>query len=423
MKKESFFRILENLLVIGLLSFFYIKDLATVQFHIDESHWIGTSYMFEAYFKGEFWSDAWRDNQHTVTNPPVPRYVIGVSRFMAGYRIPDLNRAWNYKRNVNFNKRMGAMPSENLLWWSRLPMAILAVFSIWMGFLFIKKMGGRTAAYIWLVIGIASPFFLLQTRRAMAEAPILFFVMLAAFLCYRALKNLDDEAGEAYWKVYVYLMLSGLCIGLAAEAKMNGLSVLAGVVVATALVIWKKREALGKKIRAVAFLSVLVAFATAVSFFGSYPYLWPDLLGRSVHVFQNRIEEMKYQSNNHASDAIETLDERLTIIPMRIFNDYALFNFNGAFLLNGILTIMGIAISLAQIRIWFKTGKDGIAAVTILAVAATASIPSFFTLIDWDRYYLFPVFFSSMAIAIGLGWLLQRVYTLILRVRTVHPTS
>lgn len=187
---------------------------------------------------------------------------------------------------------------------------------------------------------------------------------------------------------------------------MNGLSVLAGIIASIALVLWKKRSVLGQKFVLLVGLGALVTISAAVAFLGSYPYLWPNLLERSVHVFQNRIDEMKYQSSAHSADAIETLDQRLTIIPLRIFNDYAIFNFTGAFALNGILTGLGLAIALAQIRNWVKVGT---AATSLLAIAVTASVPSFFTLLDWDRYYLFPVFFSSMAIAIGLGWLAQKI--------------
>lgn len=410
-KKQSIFHIIETLAILGLLAFFYVKDLASVPFHIDESHWIGTSYMFEAYFKGEFWSDAWRDNQHTVTNPPVPRYLIGISRFIGGYRIPDLNRPWDYTRSVGFNERAGAVPSDQLLWWSRLPMAILAVLSIWIGFLLIQKIGGRIPAYIWIIFGIASPYLLLQTRRAMAESAILFFVMLGAFLCFLALKKLDEETGSVHWKVYLYLTLCGLCLGLAAEAKINGLAALAGVLLSILIVVWKKQATLSSKIRRVFLLSVLVSTVTLVAFVGSYPYLWPNPLGRSVRVFQNRLDEMKYQTTQHTPDALNTISQKLTVIPMRIFNDYAILNFNGAIVLNIILTILGLGILLKNLGDWFKTGtKNGPAVITLFAVAVAASFPSLFTLLDWDRYYLFPVFFSSMAIAIGMGWLLQKLY-------------
>lgn len=410
MKQKTSLKIIEAALVIGLLAFFYCKDLASVTFHIDESHWIGSSYMFEAYFKGEFWSDAWRENQHTVTNPPVPRYFIGISRFLAGYRIPDLNRAWEYTRNRNFNLRMGAMPSDGLLWWSRLPMAVLAVLSIWIGFLFIKLSNGRLAAYIWIGFCIASSYLLLQTRRAMAEAPILFCVMLAAWLCYLALKNIEDQPTGIPRRTWIYFALSGICIGLAGESKMNGLSAALGVVLASAPILWTRREAPVSKIRYGLLGAALVALTTTVAFLGSYPYLWPDLLGRTIHVFQNRVDEMKYQASMHAPDAIYTIEQRMAIIPTRIFDDYASFHFPGALYLNLGLTVLGTIIVLIHIRSKLKDGEPVSAPLTLLAFGLTAAVPTLFTLLDWDRYYLFPVFFSSMAIAIAIAWLLKKLY-------------
>lgn len=422
MTQKKSFKLIETLLVIGLLAFFYCKDLSSVAFHIDESHWVGTSYMFEAYFKGEFWSEAWRENQHTVTNPPVPRYIIGASRFLVGYRIPDLNRAWEYSRNANFNVRRGAMPSDGLLWWSRLPMALLAVVSFWLGFLFIKTISGRPAAYIWVGFGIASSFFLLQLRRAMAEAPILFFVMLAAWLCYLALRNIETHPEGVPRRTWVYLALSGVCIGLAGESKMNGLSVGVGVILATAIVLWKQREPLSNKLRQGALAGMLVALTAALTFLGTYPYLWPNPLGLTAHVYQNRIAEMTFQSERPGQYPIRNLQERVTILPARIFDDYAVFHFPGAMLLNLGLTLLGVGLLLWGISTSFKRDEPVSAAVTLLSFALTATIPTLFTLLDWDRYYLFSVFFSSLMIAIAIGWILQKLYNQVLGLRSKTQT-
>jgi len=411
MKKETILKIVEIIAIIGLLGASYFRNIQSVEFHKDESHWIATSYMFEAYFRGEFWSDAWRDSQPTVTNPPVPRYIIGIGRFIGGYRIPDLNRRWDYEHNRNFNVRKGAMPSDGLLWWSRLPMAILAVLSILIGFFLIKEIAGRIAAYIWVTLGAVSSFFLLQTRRAMAESPILFFVMLATFFCYRALKNLQQEANGVRWKAYLYMGLSGLCLGLAGESKMNGLSVVAGVILSIAIVLWKERETVGRKIRRILSLSALITIVTVIVFWGIYPYLWPDLAGRTIKIFTNRVEEMRYQNINDAPDAINTMEQRLTIFPMRIFEYYAVFDFKGALALNLILTTVGIVIVAKKARDWWLKGRNGnLAAIVLLASAVTASAPTFFTMLDWDRYYLFPVFFSTIFIAVALGWIGRKLF-------------
>ena len=409
MKKTTFFKSLELLVVVGLLGVFYLTNLQAVEFHIDESHWIGTSYMFEAYIKGQFWSDAWQESQPTLTNPPVPRYVIGLSRLIGGYHIPDLNRRWDYEHNTNYNLRRGAMPSEGLLWWSRLPMAILAVCSLAIGFFLLKKVAGRPAAYLWVLFGLASPYLLLQTRRAMAESPILFFVMLAALTCYLALETLRKSPEKVPWTTYLWLGLCGICIGLAGESKMNGLSMLLGVIAClVGFIFWRQNGTTTDKVLRTLRLSAFICAVTIIVFLGSYPYLWPNLLGRTIRFGQNRVDEMRYQSDHHPADAINTLEQRLTIIPARIFQDYAVIRFEGAWALNLALTLLGAGLTLAKARDWLKGSRDGPASALLLATALTASAPAFLTLLDWDRYYLFPVFFSTAFIVIALGWLGER---------------
>lgn len=54
-------------------------------------------------------------------------------------------------------------------------------------------------------------------------------------------------------------------------------------------------------------------------------------------------------------------------------------------------------------RLWLA-GKGGSAAsVVILAVAAVTALPPLFTPLDWDRYYMYPVVFTSLCIAIAVG--------------------
>jgi hypothetical protein len=269
-----------------------------------------------------------------------------------------------------------------------------------------------------VLFGLASSFLLLQTRRAMAEASILFFVMLAALLCWRALKNIKNQPTGIPWRAYIYIALSGACIGLAGEAKINGLSVALGIIAATALLIWRQRISLRSKLQRGLTLGLLITLTTTGSFIGAYPYLWPNPLGQTIHVFENRLDEMEYQaSQQHGSVAINTLEQRLTIIPARIFDDYAIFHFPGALFLNLVLTLLGVGILLEQLWRGLKNDDDVSAVATLLAVAATASVPSFFTLLDWDRYYLFPIFFSSMMIAISLGWLLQKLYGQLIQIK------
>ena len=411
MSKETRWNIIETIIILVVISFGYLRNLEQVKFHIDESFWIATSYMFEAYVKGEFWSDAWAESYQTVTNSPMPRYLIGISRFIGGYRVPDLNRPWNYERGVNFNERVGAMPSDDLLWWSRLPMAILAVVSIWMGFWFVKKIAGRPAGYLWVIFSVASPFLLLQTRRAMGESSILFFVILAAIFCYLAVEQLVTEEFIG-WKVWLYLGLSAICTGLAGESKLNGLSMLGAIVFSIAVALGRRAD-LNRLAKLLQFikLSAFIIILTIVTFWGTYPYLWPDLWGRTVHIFQNRAKEMSEQTISHPVDHIASLEQRLTIMPARILEDYSPFPFRGARYLNFFLTLLGLGLAAASAWNWVKGKENSPSALIFLLTAFAASGPAFFTMLDWDRYYLFPVFFSTMAVTIALGCLIQGAIT------------
>ncbi|HKY55157.1 MAG TPA: hypothetical protein VJM08_12660, partial [Anaerolineales bacterium] len=102
-----------------ILFLVYLSGLGKVEFHPDESQWIATSDIFEAYVRMEFNSEAWDQYYLILHQPPVACYTIGIGRFIGGYRRPDLNPPWNFERGRQFNERVGAVPSNGLLWWSR----------------------------------------------------------------------------------------------------------------------------------------------------------------------------------------------------------------------------------------------------------------------------------------------------------------
>jgi hypothetical protein len=133
--------------------------------------------------------------------------------------------------------------------------------------------------------------------------------------------------------------------------------------------------------------------------------LWPSPVGRTLKMFEDRIIEMREQTIKHPVDNIDTLQKRLTIIPLRIFEDYAIIHFNGSLMINIILFLIGIKVAVSQATHWLKHKLDNAASIVLLTTGMLASIPAFFTLLDWDRYYLFPVFFSTIFIAIALGWI------------------
>src|SRR5262245_46055780 len=94
MRPRNFIQYIELTLVIGILAFVYLPNLNDVEFHPDESQWIGTSDAFESYLRLEFDSPVWAPSYWTLTQPPVARYMIGIGRYVGGYHRPELNHPW-----------------------------------------------------------------------------------------------------------------------------------------------------------------------------------------------------------------------------------------------------------------------------------------------------------------------------------------
>jgi hypothetical protein len=162
-----------------------------VRFHADESAWIGSSFVFEEYFKGRFNSPVWDQNYAgsdrqvvpITTNSTITRFFIGLGRRIGGIPRAELNLVWDFNMTAEQNAAEGRMPSAALLWWSRLPMAILAAAAIFLVYLVLRRSFGRLAAYSWTVLAAINSYFLLSFRRAMDEAALIFGICLILYCC------------------------------------------------------------------------------------------------------------------------------------------------------------------------------------------------------------------------------------------------
>lgn len=409
MTKKNLLTFTELLLLTILLAFFFLRDIGKVEFHIDEAHWIATSDQFEPFIRLQYNADIWHESHTTLTNPPVPRYFIALGRLAGGYHVNDLPSIWDYSKNINFNKRVGSMPSDDLLWWSRLPMAFLAIFSLMIIYVLLRKLAGIPAALIWIILNLANPYIMLTLRRAMAESSLIFLIFLGIWLCI--------EGANAYHQNHakgrILFLLSGVSIGLAGSCKMNGLGVLLGVAFTILLLSWKEYPTLKQKIGVAFSASAIVVIISMFAFWASYPYFWPNPIGRTLKMLNNRVSEMTYQTGTHSPDSIETFAQRINIIPLRIWQDFAPIRFNGSIVLNLLLTLVGIAILANFSLAWWRGTSKNSTAFVLLAVGFFASVPSFFTMLDWDRYYLLPVIFSTIAISIAIGLSINHAYKVI----------
>jgi hypothetical protein len=400
--KERIWKWAERAILFFLLSIFYYRGLQSVAFMADESQWIATSLVYEDYIHGKFLSPAWDESYWTITQPPLPRYWIGLGRGIGGFGVSDLNTPWDFHKDFPTNVAEGAKPSDQLLWWSRLPMVVLAAFAVFTGFLFLEKLQGRLLGYFWVLLCLLSSYFSVMLSRAMGDASLLAAIAGVLLVSDWLLRRSINQ--EKIEKSYFYFFLLGIVIGLAQSSKLNGLfSIGAGFVFALIVAFRVKPSRMKRGRFAIPFL--ILIFSTQIIFILLNPYLWKNPLVRTATMFGDRVFEMRIQLQD-APDIvkIEGFNERVNIVTTRVFQDYAAFHFEGALWINIFFFLIGFAYLTVKTFQYLQCADPNPTACVIFLVGWATSLPSLFTPLDWDRYYLLPVYFSTLAIAVGI-WL------------------
>lgn len=402
-------RLFELLALSGLLLAIFCTNILAIPFHADESQWIATSNVFEPFVSGDRRSPLWAESVWTLTQPPGTRFLIGIGRRAGGYEPNTLNIPWAFARDRAANIAAGAMPEAGLLWWSRLPMAIGGAAACLVSFYLLSALAGRISGYLGLGLLVANPFVLLVLRRAMAEAPLLLALLLATWIAIRLIQRtsaaLPDQPFRLRSALWL-LLLMGLCIGVAGSMKLSGLTALVG-----GLIVWLL-VGLTPTIRSSAFGraallaggSVLLIGSAAVVFVALNPYLDPAPIERTLKLIAFRANEMEKQQANPVF-VIDTLAERVTLIYTYLFGYTAPLRFPGVSLIQVALWSAGLVQLLW--RGWCSLRRDRAwdSGISFLIMAATCAGPMLLTPLNWDRYFLLPIWFSVLLIAVGGAWL------------------
>ena len=118
---------------------------------------------------------------------------------------------------------------------------------------------------------------------------------------------------------------------------------------------------------------------------------------------EQRLSEMGRQQAKIPSASVSgPLIGRVSLIGERVFQQCATLSFAKSWIINGILCLVGLSFLLFSAWSWLRGGVGSGGSMVLLLVAFSSSFPVLMTPLDWDRYYLFPVFFSTILIAVGI---------------------
>lgn len=410
--RSRWFVVFEALLVLLILLAVFLTGIEKVSYGEDESHWIHTSSYLEILFTQKPDSPFWGEHYWTLTQPPVTRYLIGLGRLAGGYQPEDLNTPWQFDQDYETNVAQGNLPESELLWWSRLPMAALAALTGWLIYLLLRAAANRLAAYCFLLTFLSNTYFLTHLRRAMSETPLLFFTILTAAACWKALRELrtayQQEAVTAKQlrKPAAWFLVAGASCGLAGACKINGLFSAGGLFALALLSFMLLPGGAGRGLRRTFAIrgAVFSVIGALLLFIVLNPYLYSNPLVNTARMFKFRVQEMSIQVAGFPENVIPNSSlERLDVVSQRIFEKYASPNFSGARWLNLTFAAIGLGNLLWRAWRWLRRDKNDPAAVVLLILPAPLVAAALVTPLDWDRYYLFPVVLAACCSATGLG--------------------
>lgn len=391
----------------------YVNNVSTVKFHIDESFWIATSNQYDALVHLRFRDSVFAESYWARTQPPMARYVFGIGRQLSGGDTQRLPCPWHYEVDSLANVRLGCMPTTSMLLGARIASATVAAVGTIAIAAIVWEMAGVVAAASWVAMIATSPYFRRTFRRAMGEGTLLLWVALALLAAWRALAL---PATVSPKRTLAWFIIAGLATGFAAATKLNGGAVYGGLVMAAFLLAWRHTVHLSNsaRVRRFVYLSALWAAGAGASaglaFVGSYPYLWPHPISRSVGMFIQRVSEMTSQVSAFPLSHVAGVNQRLQLWFYSLTDSMRPIPMLGPWTTR-ILILLGFVFLVLRLRS-YRPARGAPAAEALILGLAPLVVLGLFSPLSWDRYLVFPAMAIAFLMAIAVGTSVMALVTL-----------
>lgn len=418
-------------IVLLVLGGVYIRSIPAVDIHFDESHWIHTSVYWEIFTSEKADSPFWGEHYWTLTQPPVARYIIGIGPKAWDFEPAQLNKSWDFAQSYAENVAQGRLPSDGLLFASRLPMAILAALTGTIVFGIVWEAAGLGAASGFVLLYSFSTYFKTHLVRAMGESPLLFFMIAAGLFTFLAIKALKsslqiENSGGGYRKPLFLFFVSGIACGLAGASKINGLVACAGVVVLAVGSIFLLPSPLDRdhKIKLAVRIIFLIALAAVATFILLNPYLYRNLIQGMGRMYKFRLEEMALQIQRFPESHIDSLSERISLLFEECFSTFMPFHFLGAKYIYLGLVLLGLLASILEIVRWLSGGMNSPAIFVLIFILLPLVMAGYMTPLNWERYLLPCVMLNMICVPVGVTVMGKKFLSVLSndRVPEIHPS-
>jgi hypothetical protein len=415
-------------LVVVLVSLWQTTaDLHVSRFHPDESRWINRApHLSElAHPLSAYWADAYLIRGQ----PPMGSYITGLGLAVQGYDL-ESSGPWNFsfgnEADINWNVTYGNMPSADYLMAARhtsMAIGVLTCLAVYLIVTMLTNWIGGTIAGVFMGV---HPLSVYLFTLAVSDAAFTFFVAMSVLATVWLARR--PSWGRA--------VLLGIIFGVGTSLKLSpifvsvGLAVLGIMISPTPVAIklrpirwfWNRLGACTGSVQRLGWMLIALPLIAGTFFIASYPYLWPDPVGRTKVLFDFRREEMANQSRIWGDAAIGTRTEALSRTWDMLEDRYSA---SGKFLVkSGIVerqvgnldgeepgydlpfAIAGLAIfAVTAIRRGFRSPQL-LAFLTLMGQSAIIMIG---LNVDFDRYYLPLVLMFAVGLGVGIGEVMNAI--------------
>jgi hypothetical protein len=420
-------------------------DIRISRFHPDESRWINRApYLSELQHP---LSAYWADSYLIRGQPPMGSFITGLGLVVQGKSLHE-NGPWNFSfgndGDINWNVTYGNMPSADTLLAARNTSLVIGLLTCLCIYLIVTLLsnwiGGVIAGVFMAVHPLSVYLFTLAVSDAAFTLIVAISVLAAIWLARKPTWGRAILLGIIFG-VGSSLKLSPVFVGVGLAAI--GLLILAGPLAAKIRPLrwfWGRMGAYEWPVRRLGWMLLALPIIGAAFFLASYPYLWPDPIGRTNDLFEFRRGEMNAQARIWPDAAIDTRTEALTRTWDMLETQYSA---SGKFLVK-----IGIVAPRTGNPDGEEPGYDLPFAIAGLAIfAATAlwrgfrspQFLAFLTLmgqsliivlglsVDFDRYYLPLVLMFAIGLGVGAGeisgWVLRVRERAPGETRVAHPVE
>jgi hypothetical protein len=259
--------------------------VATTEFHRDEARWV-----HRARFLGELRHPTgpyWRESELMLGQPPLGSYLMGLGLVLQG-RDLDTNGFYNFHYNLAWNQRHGNTPDEADLAAARRTNSVIGALIAASVYLIARWLLNPAAGIVAALLFIPHPLSIYLSSLAGSDALVTLTVAWAVLVAMAL-------ASRPTWPRAILL---GILLGLGGSAKLSPLALTFPLAAAGIVLIlhgWRSRSAAARHDAALGWRLLVQPAIAGATFVASYPYLWPDPIGRTLALFRFRAGEMHNQ--------------------------------------------------------------------------------------------------------------------------------